>query len=268
MILYPPGQIPREPWCEAGLLFKPNIIKYISEWLAWDIFRLVLRPSRLLLGNIHLNSLSWADDLVLMSTSKTGLQKCLDNLQTYCCKWGLEVNAGKTKTMTFSKRRVLLDEPLIFGDSPLKDVDAFNYLGFCIKHNNDTSGIINDRVLKARRVAHMLMQCLSINRHNISPLLSLKLFDKQIAPILHYGAVIWSVPKTNNYIYFNYNNGAETRNIVTGALSRGRGRTALPPNYGSTAVATRLPPKYNGSTAGKHASALILVELWLNSSSL
>ena len=64
----------------------------------------------------------------------------------------------------------------------------------------------------------MLMQCLSINRHNISPLLSLKLFDKQIVPILHYGAAIWSVPKTNNYIYLNYNNGAETRNIVTEAL--------------------------------------------------
>ena len=176
------------------------------------------RCDPVLLGNTHLNSLSWADDLVLMSTNKIGLLKCLDNLQTYCCKWALEVNTEKTKTMTFSKRRVLLDEPLIFGDSPLEDVDAFNYLGFWIKHNNDTSGIINDRVLKARRVTHMLVQCLSINRHNISPLLSLKSFDKQIVPILHYGAAIWSVPKTNNYIYLNYNNGAEFRNIVTEAL--------------------------------------------------
>ena len=77
------------------------------------------RCDPLLLGNTHLNSLSWANDLVLMSTSKTGLQKCLDNLQMYCCKWGLEVN---------------------------------------VKHNNDTSNVINDRMLKARRVTHMLMQ--------------------------------------------------------------------------------------------------------------
>ena len=40
------------------------------------------------------------------------------------------------------------------------------------------------------------------------------------------------------------------------AVSRGRGRTALPPNYGSTAMATRLPPNYTGSAAGKHASPL------------
>ena len=38
-------QIYREPWCETGLLFKPNIIKYISEWLEWDIFRRALWPS-------------------------------------------------------------------------------------------------------------------------------------------------------------------------------------------------------------------------------
>ena len=63
-----------------------------------------------------------------------------------------------------------------------------------------------------------MLRDLSINCHNISPLLSLELFDKQIAPILHYGAAIWLVPKTNNYIYLNYNNGAETRNIVTEAL--------------------------------------------------
>ena len=54
----------------------------------------------------------------------------------------------------------------------------------------------------------------------------------------------------------------------TRTVSRGRGRTALPLNYGSTAVATRLPPKYNGSTAGKHASVFISVEQWLSSSFL
>ena len=51
------------------------------------------------LGDFILNSLSWADDLVLISRSKMGLQKCLNNLKIYCNKWGLEVNTEKTKTM-------------------------------------------------------------------------------------------------------------------------------------------------------------------------
>ena len=56
------------------------------------------------LGSIAINSISWADDLIIMSRSKSGLQKCLDNLQMYCDKWGLELNTNKTKTMVFSKR--------------------------------------------------------------------------------------------------------------------------------------------------------------------
>ena len=48
--------------------------------------------------------------------------------------------------------------------------------------------------------------------------------------------------------------------VLIKVLPRGRGTTELPPNYGSTAVAMRLPPKYNGSAAGKHASVLISVE--------
>ena len=46
--------------------------------------------------DIFLSSLSWADDLVLMSTTNQGLQKCLDRLSMYCHKWGLEVNISKT----------------------------------------------------------------------------------------------------------------------------------------------------------------------------
>ena len=56
------------------------------------------------IGSIAMNSLSWADDLVIMSRSKSGLQTCLNNLQMYCDKWGLELNTDKTKTMVFSKR--------------------------------------------------------------------------------------------------------------------------------------------------------------------
>ena len=55
------------------------------------------------LGTKYLNSLSWADDLLLVSTTRDGLQKCLDKLRSYCIKWGLEVNSDKTKTMIFSK---------------------------------------------------------------------------------------------------------------------------------------------------------------------
>ena len=41
--------------------------------------------------------ISWADDLLLVSNSKNGLQQCLNQLHTYCEKLGLVVNTNKTK---------------------------------------------------------------------------------------------------------------------------------------------------------------------------
>lgn len=38
------------------------------------------------LDNLKINSLSWADDLVIVSKSAAGLQNCLDKLNVYCHK--------------------------------------------------------------------------------------------------------------------------------------------------------------------------------------
>ena len=46
--------------------------------------------------------LMYADDLVLMSRSESGLQIRLNGLGEYCRKWRMEVNIEKTKAMKFS----------------------------------------------------------------------------------------------------------------------------------------------------------------------
>ena len=166
------------------------------------------------LGNARLNSLSWADDLVLVSESPHGLQLCLNRLISYCLKWGLEVNVDTTKTMIFSKGTVKVQQPFNFGNSSQENVTSTEYLGFYLKSNNDVSHIIPNRVSKARRVTHMIMQVISTNDANISPQLALDLFDRQIEPILHYGAAIWSAKRTNNIVYLHNLCGNNSRDIV------------------------------------------------------
>ena len=46
-----------------------------------------------------IGSLLFADDLIILSKSRTGLQNSLDNLSEYCDKWQLTVNVKKSKTM-------------------------------------------------------------------------------------------------------------------------------------------------------------------------
>ena len=76
----------------------------------------------------------YADDLVLMSVSKEGLQKCLDDLHSYCKKWKLKVNTDETKVLIFNKSgRLMKKHCFIFESEALEIVQEFKYLGIVIK---------------------------------------------------------------------------------------------------------------------------------------
>ena len=52
-------------------------------------------PAKLITENV--SCLLYADDLVLVSESATGLQNCLDNLNKYIQRWKLSINFSKNK---------------------------------------------------------------------------------------------------------------------------------------------------------------------------
>ena len=55
------------------------------------------------------NILIYADDLIILSESKDGLQKQIDKLENYCTKWRLQINNKKTKVMIFNRRNKLIN---------------------------------------------------------------------------------------------------------------------------------------------------------------
>ena len=63
------------------------------------------------LGETNLNCLLYADDLVLLSESEAGLQKCPTKLKLYTKRWKLNINYKKSKIMvlrTATQRRTFL----------------------------------------------------------------------------------------------------------------------------------------------------------------
>ena len=60
------------------------------------------------LGDLKLNCLMYADDLVLVAQSERGLQNCLNKLETYCDYWCLDININKTKSLVFNKSGKIL----------------------------------------------------------------------------------------------------------------------------------------------------------------
>ena len=58
----------------------------------------------ILRDGLPLNCLLYADDLVLISHSASGLQNALTDLSRYCGDWLLNINPMKTKIIIFEKK--------------------------------------------------------------------------------------------------------------------------------------------------------------------
>ena len=175
------------------------------------------------LGSLLINSISWADDLILLSLSQQGLQSCVSKLEEYCKKWGLEINELKTKCMVMSKKRGPF-RPIHIYNTPIEYVKSMVYLGFYISSNGNIRATIQDRIAKASRVSHMVLQALRTNK-NISAKLAMSIFDKQITPILLYGSSIWGIPPTHNLCYLegqpeNINTRSTVTNMLSSVLNR------------------------------------------------
>ena len=83
----------------------------------------------------HLNTLLYADDIVLLSDSKEGLQNCLNALSNYCSSWKLQVNTEKSKVIVFNSIGKSFINELYYNDETLETVSNYCYLGINIRYN-------------------------------------------------------------------------------------------------------------------------------------
>jgi hypothetical protein len=81
------------------------------------------------IGEIRMYLLLFADDTVLMSSSRDGLQNILNNLYAYCTDWEISVNIDKTVVMVFKKGNIPENIDLFYDNCRLNIVTKFTYLG-------------------------------------------------------------------------------------------------------------------------------------------
>ena len=84
-----------------GCFLSPLLFNLYVNDLAFSFNNILSDPLVLPNGN-KLNSLFYADDLIMLSRSKVGLQNCLNELSSYCNSWMLRINPKKTKIMIFN----------------------------------------------------------------------------------------------------------------------------------------------------------------------
>ena len=91
------------------------------------------------LGNRNISCLLYADDLVIISKTATGLQNALNQLLAYCEKWKLSINTSKTNTMFMCRNNKNCQVKFKFGTTVIKQVQNYTYLGV----NINSSGSFN-----------------------------------------------------------------------------------------------------------------------------
>jgi exonuclease III len=141
------------------------------------------------LNNIPVSCLMYADDIVILSKSKKGLQEKLNNLDTYCKEWGLQVNREKTKVIVFCKKDPVI--PLFFkiGDMVIETTDTYKYLGVLL-HKHGNMKLAQDLLSQqASKAIYSFRR--AVRTKNIGVATMSKLFDSIVTPILTYGSEIW-----------------------------------------------------------------------------
>ena len=81
------------------------------------------------IGTYHLNCLSYAGGVILLSKTETGLQNCISKLGKYCDDWCLEVNYDKSKVIVFNKAGKFYETKFTYKDQKLESVREYRYLG-------------------------------------------------------------------------------------------------------------------------------------------
>ena len=142
------------------------------------------------LGSTNINLLMYADDIILLSKTKSGLQRSLDVCNIYFEKWKLQVNAKKTKVMIFNKLGSDTDI-FYYGDGQLEITKTYKYLGLQISETGSLKAAVSDLLLKAKKAYAALYRSLNIY-DGARPRIILKAFDAMVVPILLYGSEVWA----------------------------------------------------------------------------
>ena len=151
-------------------------------------------------GSVQVSCLLWADDILMFSKTKEGLQRKLDKLEKYCTDNKLTVNTDKTQCMVFNKTgRLLKNHKFTYNNKTLECVREYKYLGFMVTPSGEIKTGLEDLRIRAVKALAKMKKSLGIHfRLDLSN--TIHLFNFLIKPILLYCSDFWGClkhPKNN-----------------------------------------------------------------------
>lgn len=139
----------------------------------------------------HVPPLLYADDKALLATEAAGLRRQLQYLALYCSRWGLTVNAVKTKVVVFAAAAPRAVEQFHYAGEVVERVPSFTYLGVEFHSTRTFCVAAEARARAGKQATHVLQRRMSQCGLTAHPLLAMSLFDQFVKPALGYGVEVW-----------------------------------------------------------------------------
>ena len=136
----------------------------------------------------RIGSLFYADDSVLISTSRSNAQKQMNEVSNWALEWGMVLHPQKTVVMTIGNKKPL---PAIkLGEDDLNFVDEFCYLGVRFTTN---SKLPNTEILSKCEARKQACYALLRKHNSLSSVMKARIYQSVIRPIALYGTEVREV---------------------------------------------------------------------------
>ena len=138
----------------------------------------------------QINTIFWADDIVMVTKNENTLRKMLKPLEEYANENKFVMNADKTKIMILNKTGKLMRSAFRINGIQLENVRSYKYLGFLLTPSGEISSGLNDLRDRALKAFMKLKNNLG-TAFNQDILTTFTLINATIKPILLYNSDIW-----------------------------------------------------------------------------
>ena len=139
--------------------------------------------------NCKISRLLFADNLVLLSSAESGLQRALNSFADACNTAGMKISTAKTEVLHLSRNP---DQCVLqVNGATLKQVKKFKYLGVAFTSDGRQDEELDIRIGKASAVLRALHYSVVMKRELSKKAKPLSIFKAVFVPILTYGHESW-----------------------------------------------------------------------------
>ena len=187
-LLRDPVKVKIQRGVRQGEVISPSLFSAALE----TVMRKLDLPCGIDIDGERLQSLMFADDIVLIGNDPKSLETSLGLLCKAAREIGLEIHPGKTQWM--KNRFVQGDDSLLLEGSNIELVTSYVYLGQSVTMDNDISGEISRR-RKAGWIAFNKYRDVLVDKR-IDMRTRARVFDSHVLPAMIYASETWNTTKS------------------------------------------------------------------------